>query len=122
MSYDLAVWEGTRPRNGEEAARLYEELMDADEERAEHDLPPEPLTPPIDALLTEVTSRWPDGVDMDEESPWAMSNLRDDASGRFAYFCMTTSPRLNEVVAYIGQAAGRHGLVCYDPQSERVIS
>jgi hypothetical protein len=122
MSYDLVVWEGSRPSSRSEAERTYEELMDADDKRGDQDMPAEPLTPGIDALLTDVTMRWPDGIDVDESAPWAMCPLRDGASGGVAIFCMTVSPLLDEVVAYIAQLARRHGLTCYDPQREEVIS
>ena len=122
MSYDLVVWEGNPPASSSEAERTFEELMDADEARADRELPPGPLTPAIDALLRDLTTCWRDGIDMDESSPWAMSHLRDAASGRLAYFTMSTSPLLDEAVDYIAHVARGLGLVCYDPQREEIIS
>ena len=51
-----------------------------------------------------------------------MSGLSADASGRLCYLCMTNTPLLDEAVEHIADLARKHGLVCYDPQFEEVIS
>jgi hypothetical protein len=51
MSYDLAFWDGPRPADDDEAAQVFEELMDAMEE-SDEDVPP---TAPIRALIVP----WP---------------------------------------------------------------
>ncbi len=122
MSYDVAVWDGDRPANDHEAMETYERLMDADEARSE-DEPGEPPTPRIDAFLTDLLTRWPDLHEPGgEASPWAMSGVREDASGPVCYLCMTNTALLDEAVSYISQLARRHGLVCFDTQFEEVIS
>ena len=122
MSYDVAVWDGERPTDNQEAIETFERLMDADEARGD-DEPAEPLTERIDAFLTDLLARWPD-IDEPggEESPWAMSGVREDASGPVCYLTMSNTPLLDEAVAYIAQLARRHGLVCFDPQFEEVLS
>lgn len=120
MSYDVAVWDGSRPANDDEAIETFERLMDADEARDdEHG---EPLTPTIDAFLADLLARWPDlDEPSGEGSPWAISGIREDASGPLCYLCMTNTPLLDEAVAYIAELARKHGLVAFDPQVEEVI-
>jgi hypothetical protein len=122
MTYDVAVWEGKRPSD-DEAGEMLERLMDAAEARDESGMPPEPPTPGIAAFMSDLLDRWPDIDQPDgENSPWAMSGLREDASGALCYLCMTNTPLLDEAVAYIAELARKHGLICYDPQFEEVIS
>ncbi len=121
MSYDLAVWAGPQPSDDVAAHAEYESRASAAEVSSE---PPSPV---MDAFLTAVLSRYPDqDQDQDEDEddeygPWATSPLREDAHGDFAY--LTTVPGTpTDVLLWIAQTAAAHGLVCYDPQIESVIS
>ncbi len=113
MSFDLAVWEGDRPSDDEAAAEQYASLMDLMEAG---DLG-EP-TPRIRAYVEALLARWPD-IDEAEDSPWASSPLMGEASGPIAYFPMVFS-RADEAAAFAATVARDHGLVCFDPQSERL--
>lgn len=117
MSYDLAVWEGTRPESDEAAGLLYEQLMDR-MEAGHADAEPSPrIRAYVDALL----ARWPDITeDAGEDSPWADGPLIANAFGDAIYFAIVWS-RADEAGAFAAELAGRHGLVCYDPQSERLL-
>ena len=112
MSYDLAVWEGTRPSDdaaaGETFERLYGEYVDIDE------IPP---TPAIRAYVDALLGRWPESTDAN--GPWADSPLIGNARGPLFHFALTYS-RADEVVPVAARLAAEHGLVCFDPQSERL--
>lgn len=117
MSYDLAVWHGPRPADDEAAADEYERragFLDED------DTEPSPASPSMRAFLDDVLRRFPPltvDADDDGDSPWATGPEPGDVDGDFAYLTMTfpgASAHLDEVVAI----ARRHGLVCFDPQTE----
>ena len=114
MSFDLAVWEGERPASDADALREYERRMDALESGET-----EPPTPAIAAFVAALLERWPD-LDDDEASPWAGSPLIADASGSTFYTGMAWS-RADEAGAFVAATARAHGLVCFDPQSERLV-
>ncbi len=83
MSYDVAVWDGGRPANDDEAIETYECLMDADDARGDES--GEPPTAGIDAFLADLLARWPDLDDPGGEgSPWAMSGIRETPRDHFA--------------------------------------
>ena len=115
MTFDLAVWEGERPATDEAAAEIYEQLMDR-LEQGELEPPTERIRTYIAALL----ARWPD-IDQEggEDSPWADSPLIENAFGSAIYFAMVWS-RADEAGEFAARTAQQHGLVCYDPQSERL--
>ncbi|MFJ8623743.1 hypothetical protein ACIRD3_12985 [Kitasatospora sp. NPDC093550] len=110
MSYDLAVWEGERPRD-EDAAAVYEELCERHLES--EDVSAEP-TPRIEAYVEALLARYPDDV---PGSPWASPPVMDEASGPIVYLVMSYR-RAEEASAYAAALARAHGLVCYDPQGE----
>jgi hypothetical protein len=116
MSFDLAVWEGERPVSDAHAAATFERLMDR-MEAGDHEPPTERISAYVSALL----DRWPD-IDDDggEDSPWADGPLIGNALGSSIYFAMVWS-RAEEASAYAAQVAEEHGLVCFDPQSERLL-
>jgi hypothetical protein len=117
MSYDLAVWEGERPANDEAATRFYLERIvpQLDEYDPGNPVPP---TPRIRAYVEALPERWPD-IDTSESSPWSTSPLMGEAIGPFVYFPMVWS-MADEASAHAADVAQRHGLVCYDPQLERL--
>jgi hypothetical protein len=88
VSFDLAVWEGDRPVDNEEAARvldhLYTELIASGER-----IDPSPrIADYVDGLL----ARWPDiGSDAEVDSPWSVGPLLTEASGPLIYFGITYS-------------------------------
>ncbi|MDP3895024.1 hypothetical protein [Nocardioides sp.] len=121
MTEVLAVWQGPMPANAEEAGETLDRLMDAEDKRA-RDAPARPVTPGIEAFLTDLLTRWPDPDRPDDKtSPWGAS-VREGASGELSYLCLMRGPQLDKVVEHIATLAGKHRLVCYDPQLEEVIS
>ena len=58
--------------------------------------------------------RYPDDTD---ESPWATPSGMDSASGPIVYLLLSYS-RADELSEYAAQLASRHGLVCFDLQSD----
>ena len=116
MSYDLAVWVGARPQSDSDASAVYERLMDRMEAG---DAEAEP-SPAIRAYVAALLERWPDITeDAGEDSPWADGPLIGNAFEEAIYFSMVWS-RADEASDFASRVAAEHGLVCYDPQSERL--
>ncbi|MET7751625.1 hypothetical protein [Micromonospora sp. NPDC005367] len=115
MSYDLAVWEGELPADDGAAGKVYDQLYAAYIEGEE--LPP---TPRIRAYVLALLDRWVDMPDDEHDvSRWSVGPLMDEASGSFVYF--TVRYRMcEEVSAEAACMAADRGLVCYDPQWERL--
>ncbi|MEH0822154.1 MULTISPECIES: hypothetical protein [Micromonospora] len=115
MSYDLAVWEGELPIDDGAAGEAYDQLYALYME--DEELPP---TPRIRAYVLALLERWVDMSDDEHDvSPWSAGPLMDEASGPFVYFTMRYS-MCEEVSAEAARMAADHGLVCYDPQWERL--
>jgi hypothetical protein len=116
MSYDLAVWEGPRPKTNDEAVQTFEAL------RAQHmgGKSPEP-TPAIRAYVEALLAKYPDLDDDNEDTcPWADAPLIGNATGPLFYFAMVYS-QAERAVVFAAQLAKEHGLVCLDPQSSELI-
>ena len=114
MSYDLAVWEGPRPKDDTAALEtylsLYDRYVDTDETF-------EP-TPAIRRYVEALLARWPDiTTDDGEDSPWSGGPMIDNAAGPFFYFGMGGS-QLDDASQFAAEVAAAHGLNCFDPQSE----
>ena len=115
MSCDLAVWEGELPADDGAVGVVYDQLYAAYMEGEE--LPP---TPRIRAYVLALLKRWVDMPDDERDvSLWSAGPLMDEASGPFVYFTMRYS-MCEEVSAEAARMAADHGLVCYDPQWERL--
>lgn len=118
MSYDLAVWKGPTPHDDDEAKRTYRALADKWLEgngldpEADDPTPPPEIVRYVEALL----ERWPDD---DEASPWATGPLINEAVGPLFYFPMIWS-MAEEASALAVETAAEHGLVCFDPQLDRL--
>jgi hypothetical protein len=116
MSYDLAVWEGPTPSNGEEALATYQDLYERHMHDDDLDELPE-ISPAIEDYVDALLERWPDiGTDEGVSSPWSDGPLILNASGPLFYFGMQHS-RAEEASAYAVSVARSHGLVCFDPQT-----
>jgi hypothetical protein len=121
MSYDLAVWKGSRPADAKAASAEFEDRMDAMEAALEQEGQPPPATPAIRAFVEAALARYPE---LDEGSgddcPWASSPLIAEAVGDLIYIPMTFSGAeyARDVLAEIAE---QHGLVCYDPQIEQLL-
>jgi hypothetical protein len=116
VSYDLAVWEGTRPADDHAAAlefqRLYDRYLESDEQV-------EP-TSRIVAYVTALLERYPDiDTAAGEDSPWSTGPLMSEARGPLVYFPIVWS-RCEEVAAWAAGLAEQHQLNCYDPQREQL--
>ena len=118
MSYDLAVWEGERPDDDEATMKFYMERIVPQLE--EYD-PKNPITPTprIRAYVEALLECWPDIQAEDNGSPWSTGPLLREAVGWFIYFSMVFS-MADEASAFAADLAQQHGLVCFDPQLERL--
>ncbi|MEV7616136.1 hypothetical protein [Streptomyces sp. NPDC089799] len=124
MSYDLAVWEGVRPADDAAATAVFEDLY---REHMQHmggqkTRPAHLIRQYVEALV----ARWPDlSPDDDEEdedaSPWSDGPLINNASGPLFYFGMVFS-RYQEAAAFAADLARTLGLVCFDPQVQRLTA
>jgi hypothetical protein len=117
MSYDLAVWEGDRPADDEDGAKFYREHIVPRLESYDPGTPIPP-TPRIRAYVQALLEHWPD-LSEDLNGPWQVSPLMSSAIGSFIYFPMAWS-MADEASAFAAEVARQHGLVCYDPQQERL--
>jgi len=115
MSYDLAVWEGISPEKDADATAIYGRLMDRLESA-----PREEPTPAIRRFVDALLARWPDlNSPGGDDSPWNSAPLIGEASGDSIYFGMVWS-QAEQASEFAVQVAADHGLVCYDPQAERL--
>ncbi|GAA5207132.1 hypothetical protein [Streptomyces thinghirensis] len=113
MSYDLAVWEGSKTADdviaGDVLTQMYDRYIDTEEE-----FPPSPR---IAEYVAGLLARWVDLTEDEEDiSPWSTGPLIGEASGPFIYFPMRYS-MAEEASAYAADLAASMGLVCYDPQA-----
>jgi hypothetical protein len=115
VSYVLAVWEGNPPTDDQAALKTYHELM------ARWHGPD--MVPDLDARSRgeqALLQHWPDltteeGVD----SPWSDGPLINNATGPLFYFGMVR-PKAEVASDYAARVAAEHGLVCFDPQTQRM--
>ncbi|MFJ5899740.1 hypothetical protein ACIQFZ_30775 [Streptomyces sp. NPDC093064] len=114
MSYDLAVWEGERPADDKTAGQVFNDLRLID---AEVDQPP---TERIAAYVAALLERWCDLTeDEDDASPWSTGPLIGEARGPLIYFPMRWS-MAEEASAFAAGLAQSMGLVCFDPQLNKL--
>ncbi|MFD5065302.1 hypothetical protein [Streptomyces sp. NPDC058394] len=114
MSYDLAVWDGDRPLNDDQAGSTYDELYGRYLESDEVVVPPAPR---IAAYVEALVARYPD--DIDRIVVWASPPVMEEASGPIVYLLMRCG-KAEEVSEYAASLAREHGLICFDPQGERL--
>ncbi|MGW9173723.1 hypothetical protein [Streptomyces decoyicus] len=116
MSYDLAVWEGARPAGDAAAGRIFREMRDRYLDTGAEHAPADGIARYVAALL----ERWPDLTeDEDDISPWSTGPLINEARGPLIYFPVRHS-MAEEASAYAADVAASMGLVCYDPQAQRL--
>lgn len=114
MSYDLAVWDGDRPIDDRRASVTYDELYARYLESDHVAVPP---TPRIVAYVEALVTRYPDTAD--HRVVWASPPVAEEASGPIVYLLLTYDDA-EEVSGYAAALALEHGLVCFDPQVERL--
>ena len=116
MSYDLAVWEGSRPKSNAEAAKTFDALMKKYQEAESSPA----ATPAIRAYVEALLAKYPDlDDDNEDECPWADAPLIANATGPLFYFAMVFS-KAESASAFAADLAKKHGLVCFDPQSNEL--
>ena len=117
MSYDLAVWVGDPPESDQAAAEKYGAFVPLLEQP-----PSEPPHPTLLAFADDLLARYPDIDDeAGEDSPWSEGPLKSDIVGSFFYFPMRYGS-VHEAVPFIVERAAAHKLVCFDPQTERLLT
>ncbi|MEU9108095.1 hypothetical protein AB0D54_27920 [Streptomyces xanthophaeus] len=83
MSYDLAVWDGDRPLDDNQAGSSYDELY---ERYLESDQAAVPPVPRIAAYVKAPVARYPDD---DRSVVWASPPVIEEASGPIVYLPMS---------------------------------
>lgn len=78
----------------------------------------EPPHPTLTAFVTALLARYPDLDDSGAETVWAAGPLQSEILGRFINVAVIWS-QADEAWAFFLRTAHAHGLVCYDPQSEK---
>jgi hypothetical protein len=116
MSYDLAVWEGKRPRTNAEAQETLTTLLARYQEAGEPPGPTDGIRRYVEALLVKFPELDDDNED---DCPWSDSPLIRNATGPLFYFSMAFS-HAEIASAFAAQVAKEHGLVCFDPQSSEL--
>jgi hypothetical protein len=115
MTYDLAVWEGERPADKTAVqvfTDLYTRYIDGDVD--------DPPTERIAAYVAALLERWVDMTEDEEDtSPWSTGPLIDEAGGPLIYFAMRWS-MAEDASASAATLADSMGLVCFDPQQDRL--
>ncbi len=121
MSYDLAVWVGDAPGSDASALVEYTTRMDAMEAALEGDGGAEPH-PRLLAFAEALLARYPDLGDADVmDTPWADAPLKNNIVGNVFYFSVALS-WADTAVPFIVDTAEAHGLVCFDPQTETLMT
>ncbi|MEV0935591.1 hypothetical protein ACIBMX_21785 [Streptomyces phaeochromogenes] len=116
MSYDLAVWEGERPADDKAAGRAFNDLYDR---YVDTDVG-HPPTERIAAYVAALLERWCDLTeDVEHTSPWWTGPLIGEACGPLIYFPMRWS-MAKDASATAAALAHTMGLVCFDPQENRL--
>jgi hypothetical protein len=117
MSYNLAVWEGHRPKTHVEAKSTFEALF-AQYQETETSIEP---TSAIRRYVLALLAKYPDlGDDNEDECPWSDSPLINNASGPLFYFAMVFS-QAETASQFAAELAKNHALVCFDPQSNELL-
>lgn len=73
--------------------------------------------PALEAFVAALLERYPDGTTI-ADSVWTDSPLQEDIAGEFLNVGVRWK-RSDEVWTFFRETAKAHGLVCYDPQSEK---
>lgn len=116
MSYNLAVWQGQRPNTDAEAMQTFEALFEQYQQAEQF---PEP-TPAIRRYVEALLAKYPDlDDDNEDECPWSDAPLIDNATGPIFYFGMVFS-QAETASSFAASLAKAHGLVCFDPQSNKL--
>jgi hypothetical protein len=120
MSFDLAVWEGPRPRTDSEAQSEFKRLTASPVGAG----PSGPPGDKIRAFIAAITAVYPDITDLPDDEVddgvWSDGPLLGNARGPFFYFGIVWS-RVEEVAPVVANPATKHGLVCFDPQRGRCV-
>ena len=115
VSYNLAVWEGDRPKNRKAAQAEFAALI---EKYQNVKRSPKP-TPAIRRYVEALVAKWPDTGEDYENGPWADAPLINNATGPIFYFAMRFS-QCEEASRFAAKLAAKHKLVCFDPQSGKL--
>lgn len=117
MSYDVGVFFTQRPHSDEAAGERYSAYC-SDEDFSRLIEP----SPRVAAFLHEVTGLYPEIHDVPDEAlddcPWSASF---DVSDGHALMPMTY-PQADVMVSFLVDLADKHGLVCFDPQTGKILS
>jgi hypothetical protein len=118
LSFDLAIWVGDRPASDQEARRTFDRLMAEGERETSEGIRPKP-DPRLARCVREITGSYSDGLlGLIFGSIWA--DMPVTPHGSIVYMNLAWGVK-TKVLDFIARTAAKHGLVCYDPQTSRVV-
>jgi hypothetical protein len=118
MSFDLAIWVGDQPASDQEARKTFDRLMAEGEREISEGIRPEP-DPRLAKCVREITGSYSDGlVGLIFGSVWTSTPVTPH--GSIVYMNLRWGVK-TKVLDFIAKTAAKHGLVCYDPQTSRVV-
>ena len=110
----MAVWRGRPPRSSTAAEEEYEQRLEQAEDKADQPVPE------IVAYVEDLLERLPG--EPDDRSPWAGVPLLSDAAGDFLLLTLRREALADSARDICAQLAAQRGLVCFDPQTGRLLS
>jgi hypothetical protein len=118
MSFDLVIWVGDRPASDQEAHRTFDRLMAEVEREISEGIAPKP-DPRLARCVREITGSYSDGLlGLIFGSVW--TSMPVTPHGSIVYMNLAWGVK-TKVLDFIARTAAKHGLVCYDPQTSRVV-
>ncbi len=109
MSYDLAIWKSGRPLTPLDALDTYHRLCEDD---VPADVGP---CQEMKAFTADLLKRWPYDAKHPDDCPF------EDPGGSEVFMILHfAASRADELVPQLVALAGKHGLVCFDPQNGTV--
>jgi len=118
MSFDLVIWVGDRPVSDQEARKTFDRLTAEVEREISEGIELKP-DPRLVKCVREITGSYSDGLlGLIFGCVWTSTPLTPH--GSIVYLNLAWGVK-TKVLDFIARTAAKHGLVCYDPQTSRVV-
>src|SRR5262245_14202984 len=114
MSFDLGVWHEPKPITPASAQAKYERLLDGEFHPPGH--------PAVTRFVERLTDRYPQIDDVDEDAldhcPWTQGF--DESAGHCLLGIRWSA--VDRILPQVVAIAKECGLLCYDPQNQRILT
>jgi hypothetical protein len=121
MSFNVAVWEGARPKTDALARVEFQRLYATYADGAGSTKSPSAA---VRRFVATITAAYPDAAslapDRADGSVWSDGRLLGNAAGPFVYFGILWT-FVEEVVPFVMECAREQGLVCFDAQERALL-